>query len=68
MGYFCSFGIRFYLQVDKKMKQFNIVWFLWLLLVILWNFIWVNVPPIADVLVAIFLSILAYQFNLKIKK
>jgi len=50
------------------MKQFNIVWFLWLLLVILWNFIWVNVPPIADVLVAIFLSILAYQINLKLKK
>ena len=34
----------------------------------LWNYIWVDVPPLADVLVAIFLSILAYQFNLKLKK
>ena len=50
------------------MKQFNIVWLVWLLLVVLWNFIWVNVPPIADVLVAVFLSILAYQINLKVKK
>ena len=50
------------------MKQFNWIWFVWLLLVILWNYIWVDVRPVADVLVAIFLSILAYQFNLKIKK
>ena len=49
------------------MKQFNWIWFVWLLLVILWNYIWVDVPPLADVLVAIFLSILAYQFNLKLK-
>lgn len=50
------------------MKQFNIVWFVWLILVILWNYIWPSVPPIADVLVAVFLSILAYQINLKLKK
>lgn len=50
------------------MKQFNSIWFIWLTLVILWNFIWVDVPPIADVLVAVMLSILAYQINLKIKK
>ena len=50
------------------MKQFNWIWFVWLLLVILWNYIWVDVTPLADVLVAIFLSILAYQFNLKFKK
>ena len=65
---FCSFDIRFYLQVDKKMKQFNIIWFLWLLLVVLWNFLWPNVPPIADVLAAVFLSVLAFQINLKLKK
>jgi hypothetical protein len=68
MGNFCSFDIRFYLQVDKKMKQFNIIWFLWLLLVVLWNFLWPNVPPIADVLAAVFLSVLAFQINLKLKK
>ena len=50
------------------MKQFNWIWFVWLLLVILWNFIWEDAPPLGDVLVAIFLSILAYQFNLKFKK
>lgn len=50
------------------MKQFNWIWFIWLLLVILWNFIWEDVPPIADVIVAIILSILAYQFNFKLKK
>jgi len=50
------------------MKQFNWIWFVWLLLVILWNYIWVDVTPQADVLVAIFLSILAYQINLKFKK
>ena len=68
MGNFCSFDIRFNIQVYKKMKQFNIVWLVWLLIVVLWNFIWVNVPPIADVLVAVFLSILSYQINLKVKK
>jgi hypothetical protein len=50
------------------MKQFDLIWFVWLILVILWNFIWADVPPIADVLVAVTLSVLAYQINLKIKK
>tara|TARA_Y100000991_G_scaffold195945_1_gene165552 strand:+ start:199 stop:351 length:153 start_codon:yes stop_codon:yes gene_type:complete len=50
------------------MKQFNWIWFIWLLLVIIWNYIWADVPPIADVIVAIILSILAYQFNFKLKK
>ena len=50
------------------MKQFDLKWFVWLILVILWNFIWADVPPIADVLVAVILSVLAYQINLKIKK
>lgn len=50
------------------MKQFNLIWFLWLILVILWNYVWENVPPIADVVVAVLLSITAYQLNLKLKK
>ena len=50
------------------MKQFNGVWFVWLMLVILWNYIWEDVPPIADVVVAIILSILVYQLNLLLKK
>ncbi len=50
------------------MKQFNGVWFVWITLVILWNYIWEDVPPIADVVVAIILSILVYQLNLLLKK
>ena len=50
------------------MKQFNLIWFLWLVLVVIWNFVWENVPPIADVIVAVLLSISAYQINLKLKK
>ncbi|MEC8610454.1 MAG: hypothetical protein VXY06_01740 [Bacteroidota bacterium] len=50
------------------MKQFNLIWFLWLILVVLWNYVWENVPPIADVVVAVLLSITAYQLNLKLKK
>ncbi len=48
------------------MKQFDSVWIVWLVLVAIWNFGWPSVPPIADVLVAAALSILAYQYkNLK---
>ncbi|MEE2954209.1 MAG: hypothetical protein VX347_03460 [Bacteroidota bacterium] len=45
------------------MKLFNKTWFIWLLLVCIWNYGWPNVPPIADVLVAVGLSILAYQLK-----
>lgn len=45
------------------MKQFDKIWFLWLALVTIWNFGWPSVPPIADVLVAVVLSILVYQFK-----
>ncbi|MBT7528822.1 hypothetical protein N8298_03185 [Flavobacteriaceae bacterium] len=47
------------------MKQFNKVWFLWLLLVCVWNFGWPEVKPIYDVLVAVLLSILIYKLNKK---
>ena len=39
------------------MKQFDKIWWLWLLLVTIWNFGWPSVPPIADVLVAVVLSL-----------
>ena len=39
------------------MKQFDKIWWIWLLLVTIWNFGWPSVPPIADVLVAVVLSI-----------
>ncbi|MDB2350142.1 hypothetical protein N9V44_01350 [Flavobacteriaceae bacterium] len=47
------------------MKQFNKVWFLWLLLVCVWNFGWPEVKPIYDVLVAVLLSIFIYKLNKK---
>ena len=47
------------------MKQFNKVWFLWLLLVCVWNFGWPEVKPIYDVLVAVLLSILIHKINKK---
>lgn len=40
-----------------KIKNIDYIWLSWLLLVCLWNFIWPDVPPFADVLVAIVLSI-----------
>lgn len=45
------------------MKQFNILWFFWLVLVVIWNFGFPDVKPILDVLIAVVLSILLYQFN-----
>ncbi len=47
------------------MNQFDKVWAGWLTLVIIWNFGWPSVPPIADVIVAVVLSILAYQYKKK---
>ena len=43
------------------MKQFDIVWIVWLALVCIWNFGWPKAPPIADILIAIILSIAAYK-------
>ena len=49
------------------MTQFDNVWLAWIVLVCIWNFGWPEVPPIADVLVAVILSILAFQYK-KYKK
>lgn len=50
------------------MKQFNLVWLIWLALVILWNYGFPNVDPIADVAAAVILSIGSYQLIKKMKK
>ena len=39
-----------------KIKDFDFFWFGWLVLVCIWNFVWPSVPPIADVIVAVVLS------------
>ena len=43
------------------------VYFIWLIGVILWNFGYPNATPIADVVVAILLSLLSYFLKQKVK-
>ena len=47
------------------MKQFDLVWIIWLILVCIWNFGWPDIEPVFDVILAILLSIFAYQFRNK---
>jgi len=44
---------------DRSKKL--LIWIVWLILVCVWNFGWPSVPPIADVVVAVILSIAALQ-------
>jgi len=46
-----------YYIYKMKIKDFDFLWFVWLALVCIWNFVWPEVPPIADVLVAVVLSL-----------
>ena len=46
-----------YYIYKMKIKDFDWLWFGWLALVVIWNFVWPEVPPIADVLVTIILSL-----------
>ncbi len=46
-----------YYIYKMKIKDFDFLWFIWLTLVCIWNFVWPTVPPIADVLVAVVLSL-----------
>jgi undecaprenyl-diphosphatase len=46
-----------YYIYKMKIKDFDWLWFGWLALVVIWNFVWPEVPPIADVLVAVILSL-----------
>jgi|TARA_B110000914_G_scaffold211310_1_gene211271 hypothetical protein len=45
------------------MKQFNKIWFLWLILVIIWNYGWPNADPIYDVIIAVALSVLTFKLK-----
>ena len=46
-----------YYIYKMKIKDFDFLWFGWLALVCIWNFVWPEVPPIADVLVTVILSL-----------
>ena len=40
-----------------KIKDFDFLWLGWVVLVCIWNFVWTEAPPIADVVVAVGLSL-----------
>ncbi len=46
-----------YYMYKMKIKKLDWIWFVWLALVCIWNFVWPEVPPMADVLVAVSLSL-----------
>jgi len=54
-GLFVSLLVYYIYRI--KIKDFDFLWFIWLALVCIWNFVWPSVPPIADVLVAVVLSL-----------
>ena len=64
-GLFVSLLVYYIYKV--KIKKVDFIWMGWLSLVCIWNFVWPNVPPFADVLVAIVLS-LGVVFIKKMKK
>ena len=47
-----------YYIYKMKIKDFDWLWFGWLVLICIWNFVWPEATPIADVLIAIILSLL----------
>ena len=54
-GLFVSLLVYYIYKV--KIKKIDFIWMGWLSLVCIWNFVWPEVPPIADVLVAVVLSL-----------
>ena len=48
-----------------KIKNFDLVWIIWLILVCLWNFGWENAPPLADVIIAMLLSLVVVYYKRK---
>ena len=64
-GLFVSL-LTFYIY-KMKIKTIDYVWLIWICLVCIWNFGWPNVPPIADVIVAIILSFVVVIIR-KVKK
>lgn len=57
-----------YYIYKMKIKNLDWVWLVWVSLVCVWNFGWPDVPPIADVLVAIIFSIFVLLLKKKLKK
>ena len=60
-GFFVSLFV--YKIYKMKIKNFDIVWIVWLILVCLWNFGWENAPPLADVIIAMLLSLVVIYYK-----
>ena len=63
-GLFVS--LLMYLTYSMKIKKTDRIWILWLALVCVWNFGWTKAPAIADIIVAISLSIFVLKFKQKL--
>ena len=64
-GLFVSLLVYFVYKM--KLKKFDSTWAVWFLLVCIWNFGWSNAPAIADIFVAVSLSLLVIYFKKKNK-
>lgn len=54
-GLFVSVLVYYIFKI--KIKELDWLWVVWLTLVSVWNFVWPEVPPMADVIVAVILSL-----------
>mgnify|MGYP001271003771 CR=1 FL=1 len=64
-GMFWGLFVSLLTYLIYKMKLLNLdkIWLIWLLLVAIWNFGWPSAPAIADVIVAVILSLLVITFK-----
>ena len=51
-----------------KIENLDLIWLVWVILVFLWNYIWPEVPPVADVMVAIILSLIVQYYIIQKKQ
>ncbi len=64
-GMFWGLFVSLLIYLTFKMKILNLdkIWLIWLLLVTIWNFGWPSAPAIADVIIAVILSLLVITFK-----
>ena len=64
-GMFWGLFVSLLIYLTFKMKILNLdkIWLIWLLLVTIWNFGWPSAPAIADVIIAVILSLLVVTFK-----
>ncbi len=57
-----------YLTYNMKIKKIDKIWILWVSLVCIWNFGWSKAPALADIIIAILLSIFVIKLKQKTTK